>query len=219
MAFGAGGGRRRQRFSAFMATFFPVSLLGFSNWEEKRRAGLWSPAAAVSEAAAEAGARRSGPGLAGRRLWGTRGRGARAGPAGRPETLSRRGAGERAGCLGVGDGCLRHGDRQSPLGRGRAAPGMATSRQTASRRTRMEYIYSGEVAWCTLGNAVFSLHPGPVTSASPRTVESLQDDGICSPVFSMSTLIVLHYIIIIIYTTTYNPPRHWDTCVIPLLFH
>ena len=66
-------------------------------------------------------------------------------PAGRPDTLSRRGAAERAGCLGVGDRCLRHSDRHSPLGRGRAAPGMATSRQTASRRTRMDYIYSGGV--------------------------------------------------------------------------
>lgn len=65
MAFGAGGGRRRQRFSAFMATFFPVSFLGFSNWEEKRRAGLWSPAAAVTR---EGG--------------GGRGSGVRAGPGG-----------------------------------------------------------------------------------------------------------------------------------------
>lgn len=70
MAFRAGGGRRRQRFSAFMATFFPVSFLGFSNWKEKRRAGLLSPAAAVTEKEEEAGARRSGPGLAGRRLQG-----------------------------------------------------------------------------------------------------------------------------------------------------
>lgn len=70
MAFGAGGGRRRQRFSAFMATFFPASLLGFSNWEEKRRVGLSSPVAAVTEEKEEAGARRSGPGLAGRRLRG-----------------------------------------------------------------------------------------------------------------------------------------------------
>lgn len=76
MAFGAGGGRRRQRFSAFMATFFLVSLLGFSNWEEKRRAGLSSPVAAVTETEEEAGARRSGPGLAGRRL---RGKGRRGG--------------------------------------------------------------------------------------------------------------------------------------------
>lgn len=85
MAFGAGGGRRRQRFSAFMATFFLVSLLGFSNWEEKRRAGLSSPVAAVTETEEEAGARRSGPGLAGRRLRGKgrRGGGARAPPAGR----------------------------------------------------------------------------------------------------------------------------------------
>lgn len=59
MAFRAGGGRRRQRFSAFMATFFPVSFLGFSNWKEKRRAGLLSPAAAVTEKEEEAGARRS----------------------------------------------------------------------------------------------------------------------------------------------------------------
>ena len=75
MAFGAGGGRRRQRFSAFMATFFLVSLLGFSNWEEKRRAGRSSPLAAVIETEEEAGARRSGPGLAGRRLRGTGRRG------------------------------------------------------------------------------------------------------------------------------------------------
>lgn len=70
MAFGAGGGRRRQRFSAFMATFFLVSFLGFSNREEKLRAGLTSPAAAVTKREVEAGARRSGPGLAGRRLRG-----------------------------------------------------------------------------------------------------------------------------------------------------
>lgn len=71
--------------------------------------------------------------------------GARAPPAGRTDTLSRRGARERAGCLGVGDGCLRHSDRHSPLGRGREAPRMATSRQTASRRTRMDSIYGRDV--------------------------------------------------------------------------
>lgn len=74
MAFRAGGGRRRQRFSAFMATFFLVSFLSFSKWKEKRQVGLWGPEAAVTEEEEEAGARRSGPGLAGRRLRG-RGRG------------------------------------------------------------------------------------------------------------------------------------------------
>lgn len=70
MAFRAGGGRRRQRFSVFMATFFPVSFLSFSKWEEKQQAGLSSPAVAVTEREEEAGARKSGPGLAGRRLRG-----------------------------------------------------------------------------------------------------------------------------------------------------
>lgn len=42
MAFRAGGGRRRQRFSAFMATFFLVSFLSFSKWKEKRQVGLWA---------------------------------------------------------------------------------------------------------------------------------------------------------------------------------
>lgn len=132
MAFRAGGGRRRQRFSAFMATFFLVSFLSFSKWKEKRQVGLWGPEAAVTEEEEEAGARRSGPGLAGRRLRGKGRRGRVASPAGRPDTLSRRGAGERAGCLGVGDQGLRHSDRLSPLGRGRAAPGMATSRDRKS---------------------------------------------------------------------------------------
>lgn len=169
MAFGAGGGRRRQRFSAFMATFFPVSLLGFSNWEEKRRAGLSSPVAVEAE---EAGARRPRrqrrPGLGGPgRAWrgggcGERGaEGGYASPAGRPDTLSRRGAGERAGCLGVGDECLRHSNQHSPLGRGRAAPGMATSRQTASRSTRMEYIYNGGVEVKHSGKCGFRPHPCP----------------------------------------------------------
>lgn len=95
--------------------------------------GLWGPEAAVTEEEdedeeEEAGARRSGPGLAGQRLRGKGRRGRVASPAGRPDTLSRRGAGERAGCLGAGDRGLRHSDRHSPLGRGRAAPGMATSR-------------------------------------------------------------------------------------------
>lgn len=77
MAFRAGGGRRRQRFSAFMATFFLVSFLSFSKWKEKRQVGLWGPEAAVTEEEEEeAGARRSGPGLAGRRL---RGKGRRKG--------------------------------------------------------------------------------------------------------------------------------------------
>ena len=99
--------------------------------------GLWGPEAAVTEEEdedeeeeeEEAGARRSGPGLAGQRLRGKGRRGRVASPAGRPDTLSRRGAGERAGCLGAGDRGLRHSDRHSPLGRGRAAPGMATSRR------------------------------------------------------------------------------------------
>ncbi|XP_027972512.1 uncharacterized protein LOC114219208 [Eumetopias jubatus] len=96
MAFGAGGGRRRQRFSAFMATFFPVSFFGFSNWKEKRRAGLWSPAAAaVVTEKEEAGARRSGPGLAGRRLRG-KGRRGRVREPRRPagHALPPRGSGE-----------------------------------------------------------------------------------------------------------------------------
>lgn len=97
MAFGAGGGRRRQRFSAFMATFFPVSFLGFSNWKEKRLEGLLSPTAAVTKKEEEeAGARRSGPGLAGRRL---RGKGRREGRVREPRrpaghTLPPRGSGE-----------------------------------------------------------------------------------------------------------------------------
>lgn len=61
--------------------------------------GLWGPEAAVTEEEdedeeEEAGARRSGPGLAGQRLRGKGRRGRVASPAGRPDTLSRRGAGE-----------------------------------------------------------------------------------------------------------------------------
>lgn len=124
--------------------------------------GLWGPEAAVTEEEEEeAGARRSGPGLAGRRLRGKGRHGRVASPAGRPDTLSRRGAGERAGCLGAGDRGLRHSDRHSPLGRGRAAPGMATSRQTASPRTRMDYLYSCQVEVMHSGKCSFHLHPGP----------------------------------------------------------
>lgn len=131
MAFRAGGGRRRQRFSAFMATFFLVSFLSFSKWKEKRQVGLWGPEAAVTEEEEEeeAGARRSGPGLAGRRLRGKGRRGRVASPAGRPDTLSRRGAGERAGCLGAGDPgsptqrpTLASGPRPSCSGNGDESP-------------------------------------------------------------------------------------------------
>lgn len=151
---------------------FPCFLLRLLKMEGEATGGALGPGAAVTgeEEEEEAGARRSGPGLAGRRLRGKGRCGRVASPAGRPDTLSRRGAGERAGCLGAGDRGLRHSDRHSPLGRGRAAPGMATSRQTASPRTRMDYLYSRPAAAMHPGECSSRQHPGPVMvpSHSPR---------------------------------------------------
>lgn len=111
MAFGAGGGRRRQRFSAFMATFFPCFLTQLLKMKGEAADGAVEPSGGGDRGggggrgsevrAGPGGAEAAGDGEA---------RGGCASPAGRPDTLSRRGAGERAGSLGVGDRCLRHSD-------------------------------------------------------------------------------------------------------------